>query len=230
MANARQFLAARTTAWAKSGAPLPYDAEVEYLETDGTAMIDSGVSFTGEVAAEVEFIMSGVFFVIAGKNAGAIGFGRANAYTYSLKTTTSSVYIYLGNPNGSFSIPITSKDKADFSLETDDVNPSILNAVYDGMSYSRTRYNDSFVYGEGVNCGVLGIIFRTAIGSFQKLSCASGSRVYSVYIKNKKTCQEFSGIPVRVGQTGYLYDTVSGSLFGNARDTGAFIIGPDKTT
>lgn len=221
-------LAARTAAWAKSGSPLPYDAEVEYLETDGTAMIDSGVSFTGEVTAEVEFIMSGVFFVLSGKNAGAIGFGRANAYTYSLKTTTSSIYIHFGYT--SVSIKITSKDKADFSLETDDVNPSILNAVYDGMSYSRTRYDDSFVYGEGVNCGVLGIIFRTATGSLTKLSCASGSRVYSVYIKNKKTCQEFSGIPVRVGQTGYLYDTVSGSLFGNARDTGAFIIGPDKTT
>ena len=36
-------------------------------------------------------------------------------------------------------------------------------------------------------------------------------------------------IPVRVVTVGYMYDRVSGQLFGNA-GTGAFIIGPDKTT
>ena len=36
-------------------------------------------------------------------------------------------------------------------------------------------------------------------------------------------------IPVRVGDVGYMYDRVSGQLFGNA-GTGEFIIGPDKTT
>ena len=39
-------------------------------------------------------------------------------------------------------------------------------------------------------------------------------------------------IPVRVGSgssaVGYLYDRVSGELFGNA-GTGEFLIGPDKT-
>ena len=36
-------------------------------------------------------------------------------------------------------------------------------------------------------------------------------------------------IPVRVGDVGYMYDRISGQLFGNA-GTGAFVIGPDKTT
>ena len=35
-------------------------------------------------------------------------------------------------------------------------------------------------------------------------------------------------IPVRVGDVGYMYDRVSGQLFGN-QGTGDFIIGPDKT-
>jgi CO dehydrogenase/acetyl-CoA synthase alpha subunit len=34
-------------------------------------------------------------------------------------------------------------------------------------------------------------------------------------------------IPVRVGTVGYLYDRVSGKLFGNA-GTGDFVLGPDK--
>ena len=36
-------------------------------------------------------------------------------------------------------------------------------------------------------------------------------------------------IPVRKGTVGYIYDRVSGQLFGN-QGTGDFIIGPDKTT
>ena len=36
-------------------------------------------------------------------------------------------------------------------------------------------------------------------------------------------------IPVRVGTVGYMYDRVSGQLFSN-QGTGAFVIGPDKTT
>jgi hypothetical protein len=35
-------------------------------------------------------------------------------------------------------------------------------------------------------------------------------------------------IPVRVGNVGYMYDKVSGQLFGNS-GTGNFILGPDKT-
>ena len=34
-------------------------------------------------------------------------------------------------------------------------------------------------------------------------------------------------IPVRIGQTGYLFDKVSRQLFGNS-GTGNFILGPDK--
>ena len=36
-------------------------------------------------------------------------------------------------------------------------------------------------------------------------------------------------IPVRKDGVGYMYDKISGQLFGNA-GTGAFVIGPDKTT
>jgi hypothetical protein len=36
----------------------------------------------------------------------------------------------------------------------------------------------------------------------------------------------FDGIPVRIGATGYMYDRVSGQLFGNS-GTGNFVLGPD---
>lgn len=48
-------------------------------------------------------------------------------------------------------------------------------------------------------------------------------RISSVKIDDGLT---FDAIPVRVGNVGYMYDKVSGKLFGNA-GTGDFILGPD---
>ena len=53
------------------------------------------------------------------------------------------------------------------------------------------------------------------------------ARLYSCTISDGTTLvRDF--IPVRIGQTGYLYDSVSGQLFGNA-GSGNFTVGPDKT-
>ena len=51
-------------------------------------------------------------------------------------------------------------------------------------------------------------------------------RIYSCAIYDGSTLVR-SYVPVRSGSVGYLYDRVSGQLFGNA-GTGAFAIGPDK--
>jgi hypothetical protein len=51
-------------------------------------------------------------------------------------------------------------------------------------------------------------------------------RLYSFYIK-KDGALVHDFIPVRVGNVGYMYDKVSGQLFGNS-GTGSFVLGPDK--
>jgi hypothetical protein len=50
-------------------------------------------------------------------------------------------------------------------------------------------------------------------------------RIYYLKVLNGNQ-PVFDAIPVRVGQVGYMYDKVSGQLFGNA-GTGDFILGPD---
>lgn len=58
------------------------------------------------------------------------------------------------------------------------------------------------------------------------VSYYSSAVVYSAQlIINSTLVRDF--IPVRVGNVGYMYDKVSGKLFGNA-GTGEFILGPDK--
>ena len=53
----------------------------------------------------------------------------------------------------------------------------------------------------------------------------SYGRIYHLRI-DKAGVTEFDLIPVRIGNEGYMYDRVSGKLFGNA-GTGKFILGPD---
>jgi hypothetical protein len=53
----------------------------------------------------------------------------------------------------------------------------------------------------------------------------SATRIWS-FVATRNGAKVLDFIPVRVGQTGYLYDRVSGKLFGNA-GTGDFVLGPD---
>ena len=48
-------LAARSGAWTPSSAPLPYDAEVEYLESTGTQYIDTGIKCEIGLAIYMKF-------------------------------------------------------------------------------------------------------------------------------------------------------------------------------
>ena len=50
---------------------------------------------------------------------------------------------------------------------------------------------------------------------------------YLQFLKDDALIHDF--IPVRIGTTGYMYDKVSGQLFGNT-GTGSFILGPDKNS
>lgn len=69
------------------------------------------------------------------------------------------------------------------------------------------------------------MIFATS--GYEPKYGTSNTRIYWCKIReNGVLLRDF--IPVRVGDVGYLYDSVSGQLFGNA-GTGSFVIGPDKT-
>ena len=53
----------------------------------------------------------------------------------------------------------------------------------------------------------------------------SGFRIYSIVLMLNNEII-YDAIPVRIGRIGYMYDRVSGELFGNM-GTGEFILGPD---
>ena len=202
----------------------PYNAEIDYLESTGTQYIDSGIECTGDLSVECMVRIA----EFGGKIAGGIKVINGKYYRHHmiiLPPNTSSrghiqIYWYQYNALNNASVSIT----RDVTY-SDFINtwlPFSLNAItgawtFASYSGSVTPLSASLTTGE--NYAIFG---RIGLGTVTTQPCAFK---YFKLSRNGVLLRDF--IPVRKGTTGYLYDKVSGKLFGNA-GTGSFILGPDK--
>lgn len=205
-----ELLLRRRAAMAKS---LPYDAEIEYLQSSGTQWIDTGV------------------------------YGHMN-HTYELvfqQTTVASAPIWgaLGQPSYiGYNMSYTWLDSTQLCLRWESttsgqryvrVNVIDMNKHTIKISKGRIYFDDSY---KGISAGnnndfVLErnlYLFSANRGGTVGTIAQIKIYAYRDYDENNKLIRDF--IPVRVGQVGYMYDKVSGQLFGNA-GTGDFVLGPD---
>ena len=194
------LVAARTGAW--GGKHLPYDAEVEYLESDGGKYINTGIKadygLIYRIDAEI-FVSAGCVFGAYDRRA----FMQINIDAYVLYNTS----IAIRNPSG-FEIGVRGEEI---------LGPNIYK--HNGLSLPATFGT------ENVNANVVlfGRSETTSYGQNFK------GRIFGFSISNSSEARILDFIPVRVGGIGYMYDRVSGELFGEVYG-GMFIIGPDKTT
>lgn len=187
-----------------AGKRLPYDAEVEYLESTGTQWIDSGAKVYSDSNAElgVELLSTSeiAFFgsststdrFVLRSLSGNLSFGYGSWWqNLSASLMGSTMHVLATSQN---------YGQAASSIICDGVS-------YSGNAAAAKSGTDTF---QIFNC------FRNNMGACRIYYCKiyRGSNVV------------FDGIPVRKGAVGYLYDRVSGELFRNA-GTGAFVIGPD---
>ena len=192
------------------GRSLPYDAEIEYLESSGTQWIDTNFVPNVNSAAHIIWSPKEINF---------------NGYFGSRSLGYDGLYRFCGTAfsNGAyFTFAMT--------YNTWPINRVALavDAIYDCYAengkyiINGTEYNsDVLSYYQGSTF----CLFRYYTGNYfylSKMRCY----VLKLYSNNVIVMDM---IPVRVGTTGYMYDKVSGQLFGNA-GTGAFILGPDKGT
>lgn len=183
--------------------PLPYDAEIEYLAASGTQRIHTGITgnarFTG--SAQANIIKGSSQLVLCGRAdaSGACWFGEAGSARYWGVNTTSGAYVSIA--------PTT---QITFYL---DFNSSGVNGTVNASSIARSGSTTRDEWS----------IFASTNGSYP----LSGKVYFLKIYQNDNLVRDF--IPVRVGTTGYMYDKVSGQLFGNA-GTGNFILGNDVTT
>lgn len=219
----RDALAAKSFAFTDSAAPIPYDAEVEWLQGDGRgAYINTGVSlYDGDVNTEFSFPVNMTSAGGFGYNA----YGGWNGDEVSGLTAGFGCFMYAGNiclrvGNGSWVRWIPYDSEAHTILTID------RRIFFDGEDTGRNgKVATISSTGE-----VVAPIFLFCEKQCQRNTV--GQLFSSVRIYSFSCGDAIDLIPVRFtneeGLTeGAMYDRVSGELFRNA-GSGSFIIGPDK--
>ena len=185
---------------------LPYDAEIEYLESSGTQYINTNCQAIN-VGVSGEIIMQRT-----GSSGSELCYiGRTESGGFDIQTDSSkgiSLWVkgvgYVSSGNTYFD---TIKHTVTFSIESNNINLSI-----DGNQYSVSGTPGSSLT---ANIQIFGHCSR--YGPY--------GRIYSckIYVNN---ILSLDLIPVRIGQVGYMYNKIDGQLFEN-NGTGSFILGPD---
>ena len=192
---------------------LPYDAEIEYLQSSGNQWIEiESVKYNASNSYRIECGVMNLMNLYGGRyngwDAGG-AFGFLNKYT---------------DGSGNFFGPTSVDTYADITLviNSGSSSQSNMTVVVNSDSYSNSRGH-----------GSLGI-YASNKGYHLFAMYSSGSvikntfeRIYycKLYINDSLVCDL---IPVRIEQDGYLFDKISGTLFSN-QGRGDFILGPDKT-
>lgn len=183
---------------------LPYDAEVEYITTDQIGpWINTGVLIT-KMSFVINFTLS--FTSVTPRKFPLGVYGQSGDGYIAIANG--------GRVEGTTPIFYVSDDgvKHGFSI-------SYNNFIIDGVNYGRSR-NYFYLHKTHPLCLFTAQVYYA--GTLNAIGC----RLHGLQVIDGSNfiCDL---IPVRVGTTGYMYDKVSGALFGN-NGTGAFIVGPDK--
>ena len=180
---------------------LPYDAEVEYLLSSGTQYIDTLIQPNQDLSVEIKW-----------KNET----NQNSKYLFGSGTSTSNcIRAYIGE---SAYWRFGGGSKSFYTIDTTERTAVMdkTKVVMNGEEYS---------YG-----GTVGTFSSsTTIKLFAGATASSmiSTRIYYFKVSQNGTLI-LDLIPVRKDGVGYMYDRVSGQLFGND-GTGAFTIGPDKS-
>ena len=218
------IIAAHQTMLAPQGAPLPYDAEVEYVESTGTQYIDTGVipTLSDAVSVDADMVLTTIktndnnilFGSYYDNNvAGSSTVFQSRLFAF-VDSSRKARIAYGGAASGT--VAVSAGERLAVSAQFAAGNSRLL--VNGVQSSSRTS-------SPTVLPNIAIWIFRAAYGISTTTVSPCSARLYSLTITvNGALLRSF--VPVRVGSVGYLFDRVSGQLFGNA-GTGDFVLGPD---
>ena len=190
------------------GTPLPYDAEIEYLESTGGQYIDTGL------VHQVQNYEYYIDFTPKQSENGTAVFGSSNNEYWDGISYANSLYIGNRGCGGSgFNREANIRQTTRMVVVDNHVTVYKNNVVTSDIDFT-----GSIISGRHI------LLYAYTFDSDSPRSNSS-QKVYSFsLIMNGIKVLDY--IPVRVGQTGYMYDKVSGQLFGND-GTGDFILGPD---
>lgn len=189
--------------WVEQG--LPYDAEIQYLENSGT-----------------EYINTGVYLNTSNFEIGYTILGDRGCWGYVHQMVVNGAWVTVSNDYAYFG---TFETKVAVSSY---LSPSENTIVYtqSGITVNGTNLSKNLNLKGVDNLNSVSLpLFAWYDFNSMSADVNFNSKFKSFYVKNNGVLVR-DMIPVRVGQVGYMYDRVSGQLFGNA-GTGSFILGPD---
>ena len=193
---------------------LPYDAEVEYLESSGTQYVDTGYApvFPSnlEYRARIRYHNTTTRMIMGLQGGMYIG-------------VVDGKYQCNGGGNITVDAPVSANAAHDFGavfhLPTEGSQPRGHRVDWTMDNLSGRTTGDLFHYLPAT--ATIWLFWANDASSLR-----GASAIYSFQIlADGVLVRDYQ--PVRVGTTGYLYDKVSKQLFGNA-GTGSFVLGPDK--
>lgn len=199
---------------------LPYDAEIEYLQSTGTACIDTGIIPTLSYSVEMEFKWVSPF---SSADASANLFGSINGWNnngfcivYTHQSNRKDFYNCWGNnfqesKNTDLSYLLDSWHTLTFTNKK---------TLIDGTQIGKTSTGT----GDPVRSVYLFCARNWASGNYYGIGTTKQIRSFKMYDASSNLVIDL--IPVRKGTIGYMYDKVSGELFGNS-GTGNFTLGQD---
>ena len=196
------------------GSSLPYDAEVEYIQTDGKAFIDTGIKTSSNLTFDINIYIPSY----SGQGFWCFG-GRTYATSGQMaffNNAVNNLKDWRYNNNSRNLNGMLSQGNHNFNNTT-----SRNTLVIDG-STSLTATNSTFYTNYNFYLLTLNVNGTPAIANI-----ANGARILpsKIYLSGVLV-RDY--IAVRKDGIGYLYDKVSGELFGNANSEGAFSYGADK--
>lgn len=182
------------------GKSLPYDAEIEYLE-----------SSVGSNSVVNQYIDTGYLGTLNNKYEIKFTYYEGQAIFGSRSTNTNAVIISSDRCRFGGTIKLYALSANVTYIATLDKDAYIIN----GTTYNLGQ-TTAFTTSNNIT------LFSANISSVTK----GRARIYYFKMWDGNTLVR-DMIPVRIGTTGYMYDRVSGQLFGNA-GTDDFILGNDK--
>ena len=195
------ILGARTGAWSPSGTPLPYDAEVEWIDFYGGAGVDTGIVPTLTTITNINCCYNdngdAVSAMFAADNLGSV-----------VRRFAKNILHYSGG-DWWIAADVDFSVFANYSIRQDGLYKDGLIIIKKDLSKDQTQS--------------LTIGIRRS-----QPSQIGGLRVKAFSMSdNNETLRDYT--PVRVGSVGYFYDKISKQLSRNSF-AGELVIGPDKTT
>ena len=210
-----------------AGAKLPYDSEVEYVQSNGTQYVDTGVYFANTTEIHAEFLLPQA----ASSNQTLCSVRSASCYVDVVQRYGSGTNYYRvrlhNSDTGSQYVQIAANKRAIVDYNTD-TNGKYKLVVSGGNTYTANMHPASVsVTTSTVTIPIFGLATAGSTAVTNKIS----ARLYAFTIAQRGGAVLRDFIPVRIGTRGYLYDRANptGGPLGNGLYGSAFIPGPDKS-